>query len=160
APAARTRPVQKVVVTLGTHERYRFPRLLQRLVDILPSSMEVLWQVGATRIDRMPAGARRAVPPDELRAAMREADVVISHAGVGSALAAMQAGRRALYVPRRRAYGEHIDDHQVEMARELEGRDLVVAREADDVTLDDLATAAGWTVRSCAAVAPFLMAPS
>jgi UDP-N-acetylglucosamine--N-acetylmuramyl-(pentapeptide) pyrophosphoryl-undecaprenol N-acetylglucosamine transferase len=160
APVARLRPVQKVVVTLGTHERYRFPRLLNRLVDILPPSLEVLWQVGVTRIDRMPAGARRAVPPHELRTAMREADVVVSHAGVGSALAAMQAGRRALYVPRRRAHGEHIDDHQVEMARELEGRNLVVAREADDVTLTDLETAAAWSVQASRAVAPFLMAPS
>jgi UDP-N-acetylglucosamine--N-acetylmuramyl-(pentapeptide) pyrophosphoryl-undecaprenol N-acetylglucosamine transferase len=142
------RPVRKVVVTLGTHGRYTFPRLLNRLVDVLPPGLDVLWQVGATRIARMPSGARAQVPICEMRQAMREADVVVSHAGVGSALAAMQAGRRALYVPRRRAHGEHVDDHQVAMARELESRDLVVAREADDVTFADLETAAAWSVRS------------
>jgi UDP-N-acetylglucosamine--N-acetylmuramyl-(pentapeptide) pyrophosphoryl-undecaprenol N-acetylglucosamine transferase len=159
-PVERPHPVRKVVVTLGTHERFTFPRLLGRLVEILPPTMEVLWQVGATTVERMPAGARRQVPIAELRQAMREADVVVSHAGVGSALAAMQAGRRALYVPRRRAHGEHVDDHQVEMARELQGRNLVVAREASEVTLADLTLAAAWSVRTSPEVTPFRLAPS
>jgi len=156
----RPPPVRKVVVTLGTHQRFTFPRLLNRLVQILPPTIEVLWQVGSTVIDRMPAGARRDVPIAELRQAMREADVVVSHAGVGSALAAMQVGRRALFVPRRRAHGEHVDDHQVEVARELHGRDLVVAREASGLTLADLATAAAWTVRAIPDVTPFRLFPS
>lgn len=154
-PAGEKHQVRKVVVTLGTHPRYAFPRLLNRLVDILPPGLDVLWQVGATRIERMPDGARAQVPPAEMRAAMRDADVVISHAGVGSALAAMQAGRRPLYVPRRRAYGEHVDDHQVAIAHELEKRDLVVAREADQVTFADLETAASWSVLSSPDVTPF-----
>ena len=33
------------------------------------------------------------------------------------------------------------------MARELESRRLVVAREADEVTFADLETAAAWSVR-------------
>jgi len=153
------RPVGKVVVTLGTHERYTFPRLLTRLVEILPPTIDVLWQVGATVIDRMPAGARRQVPIAELRQAMREADVVVCHAGVGSALAAMQAGRRAIYVPRRRVHGEHVDDHQVEMARELNGRNLVVAREVAELTLADLDVAAAWRIRASPVLAPFPLNP-
>jgi UDP-N-acetylglucosamine transferase subunit ALG13 len=107
----------------------------------------------------MPAGARAQVPISELRQAMSEADVVVSHAGVGSALTAMQAGRRALYVPRRCAYGEHVDDHQVGMAQELQSRDLVVAREACDVTFADLEAAAAWSVRSVRGVEPFRLTP-
>jgi UDP-N-acetylglucosamine--N-acetylmuramyl-(pentapeptide) pyrophosphoryl-undecaprenol N-acetylglucosamine transferase len=153
-PSGR-RAVRKVVVTLGTHPRYTFPRLLARLVDILPPGLDVLWQVGATRVARMPADARVSVPIDEMRRAMREADVVVSHAGVGSALAAMQAGRRAVFVPRRRLHGEHVDDHQVAMARELQSRDLVLAREADEVTFADLETAASWSVQASPLVQPF-----
>ena len=158
-PATVRRPVRKVVVTLGTHARYTFPRLLTRLMEILPPELEVLWQVGATRLPRMPHGARAQVPITEMRQALDEADAVISHAGVGSALAAMQAGHRAGYVPRRRAHGEHGDDHQGAMARELEGRNLVVAREADEVTFADLEIAAGWAVRSCPRVQPFRLTP-
>ncbi|WP_433720815.1 glycosyltransferase [Actinoplanes sp. CA-051413] len=159
-PVAEPRPVSKVVVTLGTHERYTFPRLLNHLVTLLPPEWDVLWQVGSTVVDKMPAGARKQVPITEMRQALAEADVVIAHAGVGSALAAMQAGKRALYVPRRKAFGEHVDDHQVAMARELEGRKLVVAREAPEVGLEDLAEAAAWQVRASPGVAPFRLAPS
>lgn len=155
ARVEREAPVRKVVVTLGTHERFRFPRLLRRLAELLPSDLDVLWQVGDTRIAAMPPGARQQVPMGELRQAMREADVVISHAGVGSALAAMQAGHRAVYVPRRRLHGEHVDDHQVAMARELHGRDLVVAREVDEITLADLERAAAWRVRPRSGVPAF-----
>jgi UDP-N-acetylglucosamine transferase subunit ALG13 len=159
-PVDRPRPVRRVVVTLGTHQRYTFPRLLNHLVTLLPPEWDVLWQVGSTVVDMMPAGARAQVPAAEMRQAMAEADVVISHAGVGSALAAMQAGKRALYVPRRRAFGEHVDDHQVEMARELEGRKLVVAREATQVGIADLEAAAGWSVRASPLVPAFRLAPS
>lgn len=86
---------------------------------------------------------------------MREADVVVTHAGVGSALAAMRAGRRAIYVPRRRRHGEHVDDHQVEMARELNRRGLVLAREADAITAEDLIEAASWTIAATGTVTPF-----
>jgi UDP-N-acetylglucosamine transferase subunit ALG13 len=77
---------------------------------------------------------------------MDDADVIITHAGVGSALTALRAGKRAIYVPRRKRYDEHVDDHQVAMARELDSRGLVLAREADEITLADLEEAAGWRV--------------
>ncbi|MGZ4649414.1 MAG: glycosyltransferase [Kineosporiaceae bacterium] len=157
-PRARPRPVRRVVVTLGQQPKYAFPRLLHRLMAIIPPSAEVLWQVGDTRIDPMPPRARRDVPPAELDRAMREADVVVAHAGVGSALAAMRAGQRAVCVPRRQRYREQIDDHQVELARELDGRGVVVAREADEVTAEDLELAAGWSVAPDPDAPPFRLA--
>ncbi|MGK5443354.1 glycosyltransferase [Micromonospora sp. URMC 105] len=152
---ATPRPVSRIVVALGTHERFGFPRLLRRLVDVLPPEAEILWQVGSTVVPRMPAGARRQVPYAEMQQAMREADVIVTHAGVGSALAALRSGHRAVYVPRRRRHGEHVDDHQVAMARELDRRGLVLAREADEISVADLTEAASWTVGATGAPAPF-----
>jgi hypothetical protein len=48
------------------HPRYTFPGLLGRLVRMLPLEMEVLWQVGAARINRMPPGAGDQMPVAEL----------------------------------------------------------------------------------------------
>jgi UDP-N-acetylglucosamine transferase subunit ALG13 len=154
ARPATPRPVARVVVTLGTHPRYTFARLLRRLVAIMPPEAEVLWQVGATRIAGMPPGARDHVPYAELEQAVREADVVVTHAGVGSALSAMRAGRRPVFVPRRHAYGEHVDDHQVALAADLHRRNLVLAREAGAITTEDLAAAAAWSVRAEPACVP------
>ena len=140
-----------IFATVGTHAQ-PFARFLAALADL---DEDVVVQYGH---NDPPAGVREAVafmPFDVLNGHMREADVVVTHAGVGSALAAMRTGKRAIYVPRRRRHGEHVDDHQVAVARELDARGLVLAREADAVTAADLASAAGWEVRSRRAVAPF-----
>ena len=144
---ARGRPVRKVVVTLGLQPKYGFPRLLRRLMAVVPAAAEVLWQIGDCPVDPVPPGARREVPPDELQAAMREADVVIAHAGVGATLDALRAGHRALCVPRRRSHGEQVDDHQLELAGELDQHSCsALARDADAITAEDLELAAGWAV--------------
>ena len=69
---------------------------------------------------------------------MQEADVVVAHAGVGTALAAFEVGICPLLVPRRYALGEHVDDHQIQIADELVKRDLVVSIDASKVQLDHL----------------------
>ncbi|TML81128.1 MAG: glycosyl transferase family 28 [Actinobacteria bacterium] len=104
----------KVAVTLGT-----MPFPMRRLVE------------------------SRTVSYAELQAAFREADVVVSHAGIGSALDVMDAGRMPLLVPRRPNLGEHVDDHQFLMARELARRGLAHVRHAEELTFDDLVAAAG-----------------
>ena len=69
-----------------------------------------------------PQRARRAVafmPFDEMVACFEAANVVITHAGVGSVLSAVRAGHTPIVVPRLRRLGEHVDDHQVELTRAL-----------------------------------------
>jgi UDP-N-acetylglucosamine transferase subunit ALG13 len=89
--------------------------------------------------------------PHELEQAMREADVVVTHAGTGSALAALEAGQAPVLVPRSAARGEHVDDHQYQTARELAGRSLAVQAEARELTLEHLARASSLRVSRLAA---------
>jgi len=133
---------RRAVVTLGAHRGYGFRRLLERLVKVLPPETEVLWQTGATDTRGLGIKAHEAIPATELNAAMAEADVVISHAGIGSTLCAFDAHRCPLIVPRRAAHGEHVDDHQTEIARRLGDTGLVVARSVEDLEHEDLLEAA------------------
>jgi UDP-N-acetylglucosamine--N-acetylmuramyl-(pentapeptide) pyrophosphoryl-undecaprenol N-acetylglucosamine transferase len=141
-------PVRKLVVTLGTIEGYGFRRLLERLMEIVPEGVEVLWQTGVTDVTGLSLTGRASMPQHELHAAMSCADAVIAHAGIGSALGALNAGHRPILVPRRSARGEHVDDHQLQIARELHGRDLALHREVCDLTWSDVEHVAGWEVRS------------
>jgi UDP-N-acetylglucosamine transferase subunit ALG13 len=75
---------------------------------------------------------------------MRSADVVVAHAGVGTAITALSAGKCPVLLPRRKRHGEHVDDHQVDIARALGSRGLAVVADADEVSMDDLALAASW----------------
>ncbi len=65
--------------------------------------------------------------------AVSEAEVLILHAGAGSVIHALGAGKAPVVMARRAEFGEHVDDHQVEFARELAltGRVVVVEHIAD-----------------------------
>jgi len=115
-----------IFVTLGTHQQ-PFDRALD-LVSALPRPDALLVQHGATQ-------ARPSLPGIEwldyldwepLTARMRDAEVVITHAGVGSAVTAIRAGKKPVLLPRLARYGEHVDDHQLELAERLAEFDLAV----------------------------------
>ncbi len=80
---------------------------------------------------------------DDLGAAMREADLVVAHAGVGTALQAMGAGHCPVLVPRRADLGEHVDNHQFQVAAELSNSGLATFCEPEEITLDVLIRASG-----------------
>jgi UDP-N-acetylglucosamine transferase subunit ALG13 len=145
-PSGAAPPLERVVVTLGTYRGYDFSRLVRRLLAILPAEAEVLWQTGDTDISGLGIEGHEAIPEAELTAAMLEADAIVAHAGAGTALAAFEIGRFPLLVPRRFALGEHVDDHQVQIARDLSARGLVHAVDADDLALEDLELVAGRRV--------------
>ena len=48
-----------------------------------------------------------------------KAELLILHAGAGSVIHAVRAGKVPVVMPRRAHLGEHVDDHQLEFAREL-----------------------------------------
>jgi len=139
------RDVVSVVVTVGISD-VGFSRLLRAVAAALPPGADVLWQVGHNDATGLPGTARPFVPHAELGRAMDKADLVICHAGVGSALAAFGAGHCPIVVPRRLAHGEHVDDHQVELAHALADRGLAVAVEADAIDARVLAQAASRRV--------------
>ena len=66
----------------------------------------------------------------EFRARVERADLVISHAGMGTILTALELGKPVLIMPRRAALGEQRNDHQVATARKLEA--LGLANVAND----------------------------
>ena len=97
-----------------------------------------------------------AIPERDLISAIAEADVLVAHAGVGTALAALEVGKCPVLVPRRVSHGEHVDDHQIQIAKELSARGLALSVDADDLTLDDLMVAAQSRVSTVAVDPPFV----
>ncbi len=50
----------------------------------------------------------------------READTIICHAGAGSIINAMKNNKHLVIVPRLKKFGEHNDDHQLDLAEAME----------------------------------------
>lgn len=155
----------RVVVLVGTATEYPFRRLFKHLVGLLGPEgslrqaagrpVQVLWQTADTPVDDLPIQPTPFLPAAELDAALAEADIVISHAGTGSALAALHSGRFPVLVAREFARGEAGDNHQRQLAAELARRGLGLHREADAVTVDDLLMTLSVTVRRVATPPPF-----
>jgi len=149
APASVTR---RVVVTLGS-ERFPFTRAAEQLPRLLDGH-DVRWQTGNTTVMEHGQEVQRWVPASTLREWLASADVVVTHAGVGSVLATLNAGKVPVVLPRRSRFGEHIDDHQVDVAELLTGKDLAVCVDPEDALERHLQEAAGRAVRRAAWTPP------
>jgi len=105
-----------------------FTRLLEgvaAIADRLPQP--VIVQSGCGHVAAAGCDARAYVPMDEFERLVARADLLILHAGAGSVIHAIRAGKVPVVMPRRAPLGEHVDDHQVEFAAALErvGRAVV-----------------------------------
>jgi UDP-N-acetylglucosamine--N-acetylmuramyl-(pentapeptide) pyrophosphoryl-undecaprenol N-acetylglucosamine transferase len=159
----------RVVVTVGTAAEFPFGRLIDRLAPLLAADgelagatgrpVEVLWQTGCTPTAHLPIDAVPFLGADELAKAVANADLVVSHAGVGSALTALAAGLRPLLAGRSAALGEAGDDHQGQLAAELQRRGLAVHREPTEITIEDLLSSLSSGVRRSAAPPAFELLP-
>lgn len=146
-------PVRNVVVTLGTW-RQPFRRLLERMVEIVPASAEIVWQTGYTDVSGLGISAVPWMSPEELASKLRLADVVVTHAGMGATLDALEARRLPVVVPRRQAFDEQVDDHQVELADRLDRLGLAISRDVAELTFEALVSATGWDVQQVDEIPP------
>jgi UDP-N-acetylglucosamine transferase subunit ALG13 len=79
--------------------------------------------------------------PGRMETLFAEADLVVAHAGMGSIITTLTLAKPILIMPRRAAYGEHRNDHQLATAEHLGKRSgIVVAQTEAEVSakLDSL----------------------
>lgn len=73
---------------------------------------------------------------EEILRLNREARVVVSHAGAGSIVTALKEKTPVIVVPRLKRYDEHMNDHQLEIAKAMsENKNVTVIYDVED--LDD-----------------------
>jgi UDP-N-acetylglucosamine--N-acetylmuramyl-(pentapeptide) pyrophosphoryl-undecaprenol N-acetylglucosamine transferase len=135
----------RVFVTLGTIRPYTFVRAVQEVLAALEPGDQVVWQLGETHVSDLPGEVNQYMNAKEFNENVACADVVITHAGVGTILATLNAGKLPVLFVRDPALGEHVDNHQSQVAQRLE--DLGLAVQADGrLTRATLLTAASSKV--------------
>jgi UDP-N-acetylglucosamine transferase subunit ALG13 len=114
-----------ILVTVGTERP--FDRLVTRIDQLCAQGYlkDVYMQIGAN--GRPPKHARyaRLLAYQEIETAMRQADLIVAHAGPGSIALARSLGKKPLVVPRRPDLAEVVDQHQILLARRLHSLGLV-----------------------------------
>ena len=95
---------------------------------------------------------------EEFMKMVQEAELVICHAGAGTLLHVLNAGKIPVVMPRRVRYGEVIDDHQLELVKALAEQERVIpALEPADLA-SAVEKARRMQGRSSAATAPPMVA--
>ena len=121
----------KVFITLGTIRPYRFDRLVESVLTLFdPDETDFLWQLGVTHRTDLPGDSSDYMDAAEFDAAVSSSDLVVTHAGAGTLIGLLDAGVRPLVMARLSEHGEHVDDHQTQIAKLLESADLVTRIES------------------------------
>lgn len=115
-----------IFLTLGT--QLPFDRLVAAL-DAWCAQSGCGGQVVAQIPDPGPGGHRprhftttRWMAPADYAATARAATVIVSHAGMGTIITALDLARPLIVMPRRADLGEHRNDHQIATARRFADR--------------------------------------
>lgn len=139
---------RRVLVTLGTIRPYRFDRAVDAVLPALRPDDTVVWQLGSTTRNDLPGRVVDALSFEELEEEMAAADVVVSHAGVGSVVQAHSHGKLPVIAVRSAAHEEHVDDHQLQLAEWLQSRGLALPLDFEADNSDTLGRASRSIVRS------------
>lgn len=131
-------PAQKkenlVFVTVGTHPM-PFDRLLRIADEVAPDfpDYKFVFQIGHSTY--IPKNGRwfRFTDAKEIEALYRRAKWIVAHAGVGTIMNALEHGVVPFVLPRLREYGEHTNNHQIEIVEELRRRGLIKTGGKEDL---------------------------
>ena len=87
---------------------------------------QVIMQIGSTDYEPRTCAYSRFISRSDMERLCADARVIVAHAGTGSILTALEHSRPLVLVPRLKKFGEAFDDHQLEIAREMESRGITV----------------------------------
>jgi UDP-N-acetylglucosamine transferase subunit ALG13 len=110
-----------ILITVGSRE-YPFDRLIRKVDELVEAGVitdTVIGQIGHSRYEPKHFQWHRFLDRDVFRQYQQKADMIISHAGAGALVSALKLGKAVISVPRLYKYGEHIDDHQLQISGAL-----------------------------------------
>ena len=123
-------------VTLGT-QNFPFNRLLELIDRLVAEGVlrgEVFAQTGCSTYVPRHFAHVDFLPPDEYNRYIAQSELVIAHAGVGTIMSCLSRHKKLIVVPRTEKHGEHVDDHQFEIAEEFARKGyLLSANDYDDL---------------------------
>ncbi len=133
-----------IFVTVGAQMPFdRLVRTVDQWAGQRGNGAEIVAQIHDSQDPPKHFQSVRFLNPSEFGEQVRRADVIVSHAGIGSIFAAMEARKRLLVMPRRAALNETRNEHQVATVRHFARYGVGVAMDESELLsgldrLDDL----------------------
>ncbi|MES2266932.1 MAG: glycosyltransferase [Bacteroidota bacterium] len=127
-----------IFVTTGTQEP--FDRLL-KAVDVIASRLEnVPFHVQAFAKDYEAVHVKTSefMTPEDFDDNIKNAKLIISHAGMGTVISALVQAKPIIIMPRLVKYNEHRNEHQLATARKLDDLKFVHVAYDEDELIDKI----------------------
>lgn len=123
-----------IFVTIGT--QLPFDRLIRIIDNLAPQlNEEIIAQVYKCGFTPKNIKTVEFIAPDEFNSLFDKARLIISHAGMGTILSALQKNKPIIVFPRIAALGEHRNEHQLATARKFKEMGTVnVAMDEEELT--------------------------
>ena len=118
-----------IFVTLGS-QKFQFNRLLKELDKLVEDGKiqeEIFAQIGYSDYKPQNFKFKEFMDRDEFQDIMSKSEIVITHGGTGAIITAVKQEKKVIAIPRLAKYGEHVDDHQVQLVEEFEESNLIKA---------------------------------
>ena len=119
-----------IFVTVGS-QKFQFNRLLEemdRLVkgDFIKSD-EIYAQIGYSTYQPKFYSYKQFLNKDEFLEVMEKSTIIITHGGTGSIINGVKKEKKVIGVPRMKEYGEHVDNHQIEIIEQFSNSNMIYA---------------------------------
>lgn len=127
-----------IFVILGT-QKFQLDRLLKTMDMYIEQNLieeEVIAQIGNSDYIPIHYAYERFLDKDKFEEYINSASLVITHSGVGSIISAINARKPIIVYPRLAKYKEHVDDHQLDIARAFEKKNFVLCCYEQDQLID------------------------
>ena len=116
-----------IFITLGS-QKFQFDRLLKAVdeqVNEKKIEEEIFAQIGVSDYKPRNFNYKDFLNRDEFSKWQNTCDIVITHGGTGAIVGALKKGKKVIAVPRLAKYGEHVDDHQLQLIEQFKELELI-----------------------------------
>ena len=116
-----------IFVTLGS-QKFPFNRLLQAVDNLIEQGViqeEVFAQTGYSEYQPVHFPFQAFLDRETFAEKEASCDILITHGGEGAIIGAVKQGKKVIAVPRLARYGEHVDDHQIQLIGQFKEQNLI-----------------------------------
>lgn len=118
-----------IFVTLGS-QKFQFNRLLEKMDELVEKEIikdEIFAQIGVSDYNPKHFSYKRFLNREEFQQQIQFCDIVITHGGTGTIINAVKQEKKVIAIPRLKKYGEHVDDHQIQLIKEFSDMNFILA---------------------------------
>lgn len=118
-----------IFVTVGS-QKFQFDRLLRAIDEQIDSGKikeEIFAQIGFSTYRPRHFAFAKFLDREDFERKVRDSEIVITHGGTGAIVGTLKKGKKVIAVPRLAKYGEHVDDHQLQIIGQFGAHQMICA---------------------------------